>query len=157
MSGVVIFDGVCSLCARSVKFILEHEASPVLRFTPLQSRAGSRLLRELGFDPAEANTFVLVADGKAYVKGCAILVASTAGVRRLSRNKNHPRPISDRMYFDVVARKDIVGSAALKSMEPSPDSGPGSEESEAAFRKRCLTKCSVIQPRRGRDTWKFLD
>ena len=37
MDDVLIFDGVCNLCAHSVKFILRHEASPKLRFAPVQS------------------------------------------------------------------------------------------------------------------------
>ena len=65
MDDVVIFDGVCNLCARSVAFILRHEADPRLRFVPLQSTAGSRLMREIGLDPEDAKTFVLLAGGKA--------------------------------------------------------------------------------------------
>ena len=106
LKDIVIFDGVCNLCARSVKFILDHEAAPVLRFTPLQSPAGARLLRELKFDPADAKTFVLIADGKAYVKSdAAIRVASyLSGAWKLAGAvKIIPRPIRDRMY-DVVAR-----------------------------------------------------
>lgn len=73
---VVIFDGMCNLCARCVRFILAHEADHSLRFTPGQSPAGARLMRELGLDPEDARTFVLISNGKAYVKSeAAVRVA----------------------------------------------------------------------------------
>ena len=46
---MVVFDGVCNLCNRSVRFILRHEAEPRFQFAPLQSSAGARLLGERNF------------------------------------------------------------------------------------------------------------
>ena len=106
MSDIVIFDGVCNLCVRSVKFIINHEADQFLRFTPLQSPAGRRLLREYGFDPEDAKSFVLVADGKPYVKSdAAIRVARhlRGGWRLIGAIKIIPRPIRNWTY-DVIAR-----------------------------------------------------
>ena len=106
MSDIVIFDGVCNLCVRSVKFIINHEADQLLRFTPLQSPAGARLLREYGFDPEDAKSFVLVADGKPYVKSdAAIRVARhlRGGWRLIGAIKIIPRPIRNWTY-DVIAR-----------------------------------------------------
>lgn len=103
---IMIFDGVCHLCTRSVKFILDHESEPTLRFVPLQSPAGARMMREFGLSPDDARTFVLVLDGKPYVKSdAAIRVARylkrpwrlLGGIRVL------PRAFRDWAY-DVVAR-----------------------------------------------------
>jgi predicted DCC family thiol-disulfide oxidoreductase YuxK len=102
---IVIFDGVCNLCAHSVQFILRHEASAHFLFAPLQSPAGARLLATYGFSPDDTKTFVLVADGKAYVKSdAAIRVAKRLrgawkliGVVRVI-----PRPMRNWIY-DVVA------------------------------------------------------
>ncbi len=124
MNDVVIFDGVCNLCARSVKFILDHEAEPALRFTPLQSPAGVRHLRELGFDPADAKTFVLIADGRAYVKSdAAIRLAKYLGGawKFVGAIKIIPRPIRDWMY-DVVARNRYRWFGRVEAcMTPSRD------------------------------------
>jgi predicted DCC family thiol-disulfide oxidoreductase YuxK len=106
LSDTVIFDGLCNLCIRSVKFIINHEADQLLRFTPLQSPAGARLLREFGFDPEDAKSFVLVADGKPYVKSdAAIRVARhlRGGWRLIGAIKIIPRPIRNWTY-DVIAR-----------------------------------------------------
>ena len=124
MDNVVIFDGVCNLCARSVQFILDHESDQTLRFTPLQSPAGTRLMRKLDLDPADARTFVLIADGKAYVKSDAAI--------RLSRYLRRPwkplgmlkiiaRPIRDWVY-DAVARNRYRWFGRLDScMVPTPE------------------------------------
>lgn len=103
---VVIFDGVCNLCAHSVRFILRHEARPLLRFVPLQSPAGGRLMRTFGFNPDDAKTFVLVADGKPYTKSDAAIRVSrylSGPWKLLSLAKIAPRPIRDWAY-DIVAR-----------------------------------------------------
>ena len=102
----MIFDGLCNLCVRSVKFIINHETDQSLRFTPLQSPAGARLLREFGFDPEDAKSFVLVADRKPYVKSdAAIRVARhlRGGWRLIGAIKIIPRPIRNWTY-DVIAR-----------------------------------------------------
>ena len=121
---VIVFDGLCNLCARSVKFILDHEAGPVLRFTSLQSPAGTRLLLELGFDPTDAKTFVLIADGSAYAKSdAAIRVARylSGAWKLISAIKIIPRPVRDWLY-DVVAQNRYRWFGRLEAcMSPSPD------------------------------------
>ena len=124
MDEIVIFDGVCNLCARSVKFILEHEAEPRLRFVPLQSPVGARMMRQLGFSPEDAKTFVLVADGKPHVRSdAAIRVASylRGGWRALGAIRVVPRPLRDWAY-DVVARNRYRWFGRTEScMVPTPE------------------------------------
>jgi len=106
MSEIMIFDGVCVLCARSVKFILAHESAPRLRFVPLQSPAGARLMREYGFSAEDAKTFVLVIDDQSYVRSeAAIRVARYLRNpwRQLGAIRVLPRALRDWGY-DVVAR-----------------------------------------------------
>jgi predicted DCC family thiol-disulfide oxidoreductase YuxK len=106
LNDVLIFDGVCNLCDESVKFILNHEADQTLRFTPLQSPAGARLMREFGFDPDDAKTFVLIADGQPYVKSDAAIRISqylSGSWRLLGAVRFIPRPIRDGVY-NLVAR-----------------------------------------------------
>ena len=102
----MLFDGVCKLCTGSVGFVLRHEQHEALRFAPLQSPAGIRLMQEFGIDPAQTGTFVVVADGRAYVKSdAAIRVARflRGGWKWLVVMKVFPRPIRDCAY-DFVAR-----------------------------------------------------
>jgi len=106
MTGVVVFDGVCNLCAHSVRFILAHEQHPALAFAPVQSIAGARLMREAGLDPEDARTFLLVSEGNAYVKSDAALrVARFLRMpwRLIAMLRVVPRPLRDLVY-DIVAR-----------------------------------------------------
>ena len=124
MDDVVIFDGVCNLCARSVAFILRHEADPRLRFVPLQSAAGSRLMREIGLDPEDAKTFVLLAGGKAFVRSAAAVRVCAYFKwpwKALAAARLIPRPIRDRAY-DLVARNRYRWFGRSEAcMVPTPD------------------------------------
>jgi predicted DCC family thiol-disulfide oxidoreductase YuxK len=122
-SDLMIFDGVCHFCTRSVKFILDHESEPTLRFVPLQSPAGARMMRELGLAPEDARTFVLVVDGKPYVKSEAA-IRVTRYLRRpwrlLGGSRVLPRVFRDWGY-DVVARNRYRWFGRTEScMVPTP-------------------------------------
>ncbi len=34
-NGLILFDGVCVLCSRSVQFVLQHDRDHWFRFTPI--------------------------------------------------------------------------------------------------------------------------
>lgn len=70
---VILFDGVCRFCNGSVNFVLRHDKSGRFRFAPLQSEAGQRLMAEHGIDLAKTDSFVLIEDGKPYLKSTAAL------------------------------------------------------------------------------------
>ena len=109
---IVVFDGICNLCTRSVKFILKHEAEHRILFAPLQSPAGARLLSDHGFDPNNASTFIFISEGALYTKSAAaIRIASHfKGVWKLARLlRLIPRPLRDWGY-DMVARSRYLGS-----------------------------------------------
>jgi predicted DCC family thiol-disulfide oxidoreductase YuxK len=124
LNDVVIFDGECNLCDHSVKVILKHEAAPTLRFTPLQSPAGARLMREFGFDPDDAKTFVLIADGRRYVRSDAAIRLSrylSGAWKVLGAARFIPRPLRDGLY-DVVARNRYRWFGRLEAcMVPAPE------------------------------------
>jgi len=125
MSDVIIYDGICGLCTRSVRFILAHETSTSLRFAAIQSPAGERLLREFGFEPSDVNTFVLIEREKSYTKSEAALRI----VRYLHRPWSWlrflrilPTPVRDWGY-DLVARNRYEWFGMLNScMTPLPGS-----------------------------------
>jgi predicted DCC family thiol-disulfide oxidoreductase YuxK len=71
---VLLFDGVCNLCNGLTRFVLRRDPAPgTFRLAALQSEAGRRLLREHGLPPDDADTFVLIEDGKLYVRSTAAL------------------------------------------------------------------------------------
>jgi predicted DCC family thiol-disulfide oxidoreductase YuxK len=69
---IVLFDGHCNLCNRSVQFILLRDAGAYFQFSSLQSAKGQELLLAHGLvEPPDS--IVLVENGQAYVESAAAL------------------------------------------------------------------------------------
>jgi predicted DCC family thiol-disulfide oxidoreductase YuxK len=67
---VILFDGVCNLCAGSVRFVIARDSRRQFRFASLQSASAQRLLGSRD----RLESMVLVADGKVYRKSTAALL-----------------------------------------------------------------------------------
>lgn len=90
-SFVVLFDGVCNLCDRSVQFILDRDSKQRFRFAALQSDKGQELLRNHGQSTGELNSIVLVEGGRCFVRSTAAL--------RIARRLRWPWPM---LYAAIV-------------------------------------------------------
>jgi predicted DCC family thiol-disulfide oxidoreductase YuxK len=71
-SPVVIFDGDCLFCQRSVRFIHRHDSGNAFRFAARQTAAGERLLAEVGVGLAP-NSMVLIDDDGTWLRSDAVL------------------------------------------------------------------------------------
>ena len=70
---LILFDGICNLCERSVQFVIKHDKSAQYRFATLQSDAGQRVLKEYEYEDEELSSILLVADGRVSRKSRAAL------------------------------------------------------------------------------------
>jgi predicted DCC family thiol-disulfide oxidoreductase YuxK len=70
---IVLFDGKCNLCARSVQFIIRRDARRRFRFAPRESDAGTALLAPYGMVETPPNSIVLISDGRVYLRSDAAL------------------------------------------------------------------------------------
>ncbi len=70
---VIIFDGVCNLCNKSVQFILKRDRKKQFRFTTLQGKTAQSLLYKSGLTTDELNSFILVEKGKIYTRSTGAL------------------------------------------------------------------------------------
>ncbi len=68
---VVLYDGICGLCAKAVQFILDHERDHDLVFAPLQGDTAAALRIAYPNIPASVSTVVLVEGGRAYLRSKA--------------------------------------------------------------------------------------
>lgn len=59
---LLLYDGVCGLCNRLVRFVLDRDRRDVFRFAALQSPMAASLLKKYGKDPADLDTFYVVID-----------------------------------------------------------------------------------------------
>ena len=57
---ILLYDGVCNLCDRTVQFVLKRDRLGQFRFAPLQSGVGRALAERYGFDVAAVDTVVLL-------------------------------------------------------------------------------------------------
>jgi predicted DCC family thiol-disulfide oxidoreductase YuxK len=115
---ILLYDGTCGFCARSVQFLLRHErARRTLRFATLQGSIGAEVMRarpELaGFD-----SLVWYDAPRVLVRSDAVLAAADylGGAWRLLGDVARviPRALRDAAY-DLVARHRyrIAGRACL--------------------------------------------
>jgi predicted DCC family thiol-disulfide oxidoreductase YuxK len=77
---VILYDGVCGLCNRSVQFLLKRDKRGALRFASLQSDFAAKVLGRHGIDPTDLDTFHLVVnyeqpDERVLSRGDAVLRA----------------------------------------------------------------------------------
>jgi predicted DCC family thiol-disulfide oxidoreductase YuxK len=74
---IVLYDGVCGLCNRSVRWLLRHERDHAMRFAPLQGPTAAALRAVHRNIPETLESVVYVAGGKAYLRSKAFLHAAT--------------------------------------------------------------------------------
>src|SRR4030095_3155492 len=70
---IILFDGVCNFCNSMVNFVIRQDRKNVFLFCALQSPAGERLLKEYNIDWKANDSFVVIAQNKAYLKSDAAL------------------------------------------------------------------------------------
>jgi predicted DCC family thiol-disulfide oxidoreductase YuxK len=102
---IVLFDGVCNLCAGFVQFIVPRDEEGIFHFASLQSDVGERLLAEHGLADHDLDSIVLIEGEDVYVKSTAVLRIGTilGGIYALARPFQYlPRRVRDWGY-DVVA------------------------------------------------------
>ena len=107
---VVLYDGVCGLCDRFVRFVLERDRAGTFRFAPLQGAFAKKLLAAHGIDHADLDTVYLALDPgtpreRLLERSQAVLTVLARlgpGWRLLSALRAVPAPLRD-PFYDLVA------------------------------------------------------
>ena len=105
---VVLFDGACNFCSRSVQFIIRHDPVGRFVFVPMQSTLGEQLAAMCRMDAPAGGTMILIEDDTCYVRSDAALriAAGLSGRWPLLRFlKVVPRPVRDGMYRFVAKNR----------------------------------------------------
>ena len=105
---LVLFDGVCGMCNRTVDFVLARDRAARFRFAALQSAAGQAALARHRLPPDYSDSMVLIAGGRCHRHSTAALEI----VRRLGLPWSIlwalavvPPPLRDVVYDFVAARR----------------------------------------------------
>jgi predicted DCC family thiol-disulfide oxidoreductase YuxK len=106
-AAIVVFDGVCNLCSRAVRFILQNDPDGRARFVPMQSPLGGDLMQRNGVDPSDAETFLVIKGARAYTRSDAALeIAKDLGAWRWLRVlRVVPRPLRDWAYTTIARNR----------------------------------------------------
>lgn len=98
---VIVFDGVCALCSRWVRFLLRFDRRGRYRFAAMQGAHGRQLMVAHGLDPDDPLSFLLVEQGRTHTDTDAIVrvLAGLGGLWKLALLvRLLPRPLRDRGY-----------------------------------------------------------
>lgn len=123
---VVFMDGECVLCTRGARMIARLDRAGEFRICPIQSPLGRSLLKHYGLEPDDPESWLYLADGKAYTSIDAMIrVGHRMGGwgRLLAPLRILPRPVQDWLYrrlarnrYRLFGRTDMctVPDASLK-------------------------------------------
>lgn len=108
---LVLYDGVCGLCHRLLRFLLRHDRRAVFCFASLQSVTGRAMVARYGGNPDDPDSFHVIADfrgadARAIRKSdAAVFVAGQLGWpwKGLRAAGVIPAPIRD-LCYDAIAR-----------------------------------------------------
>ena len=122
---IIMFDGVCNLCNRSVQKIIRHDKKDIFRFVPLQSEIGRQIINERGIDTAQLDSILLIEPGIAYYhKSTAVLMIAGhldkySWLRHL---KVLPEGFRDAIYSFVARNRYNWFGKKDRCMVPTPQS-----------------------------------
>lgn len=119
---IILYDGECSFCNRSVQFILRHDKRGCFRFAAQQGEKGRVLLGKHGLQELEG--IVLVEADRAYSHSTAVL--------RICRGLPWPwklaaaallvpRPLRDGIYNIIARNRYRWFGRAESCLLPSPE------------------------------------
>lgn len=105
---ILLFDGLCGLCNRSVNFVMDHDPEATIFFAAMQSEAGEYLLKKFSGRLIDMDSVLLLEKGELYDRSDAVIRLAgylRGPVRLLSWGWLVPRFLRDALYDFVAARR----------------------------------------------------
>lgn len=123
-TAVILFDGTCAFCERSVRFIARRDPGKYFRFGASQNPEGAALLAEHGLTREMTRSMVLIEDGQVFLRSTATL--------RIARHLTWPwslarfllivpRPLRDAAYRVVAAIRHRIAGRSNACEIPPPE------------------------------------
>ena len=121
---LILFDGICNLCNRSVLFVISHDPVARFSFASLQSDAGQRILSRFGLPVGDFDSFVYIKDGKVYSRSTAALhvLKDLGGLWEITYVFIIiPSPLRDFIYDLIAKYRYLIFGKRDSCMVPTPD------------------------------------
>ncbi|MCT7374373.1 thiol-disulfide oxidoreductase DCC family protein [Chelativorans salis] len=103
---IIVFDAQCVLCSANAQFVLRHDTRGHFRLASMQGEVGSALYRNVGIDPGDPETLLLV-EGDSVLRNSDAVLATYSRLgwpwRAMGVFRLVPRPVRDAVYR-LVAR-----------------------------------------------------
>lgn len=123
MPAVILFDGTCAFCERSVRFIATRDRG-YFKFGASQNPEGRALLAKYGTDRESARSIILIEDGDVWLRSTAVLKIArhmTAPWRWAAVFLGVPVPIRDLIYRVVAAIRHRIAGRSNACEIPPPE------------------------------------
>jgi predicted DCC family thiol-disulfide oxidoreductase YuxK len=70
---ILLFDGACNLCNKSVQFVIKRDKKARVKFASLQSEVGKQIMLQFNIPTEYIDSIILIEFGKVYYKSSAAL------------------------------------------------------------------------------------
>jgi len=122
-NGIILFDGTCALCERSVKFFATRD-NGYFRFGASQTPEAAALLAHYGTTRDAARSVILIEDGHIYLRSTAtlrIMQRLNAPWRWLGVLLWVPVPIRDTIYKVIASVRHRIAGRSNACEVPPPE------------------------------------
>lgn len=121
--GLILFDGVCVLCSRWVRFVLDRDPQRLFSFVAIQSDRGRALASRYGIDPDAPETNAVIWNGRIHFKSDAALTVlrQLPPTKALAALKAVPKPLRDLAYDQIAGNRYRLFGRTDQCMIPSPE------------------------------------
>jgi len=120
---IVLFDGVCNLCNRSVQFIIRRDRKKKFLFGSLQGKTGQGYLRKYHLPTDQFHSFMLIEGNVLYTRSTAVLRMCKhlgRGWQLLYVFIYIPQPIRDGVYSLIASNRYKLFGKKDQCRVPTP-------------------------------------
>lgn len=103
---IILFDGVCNFCNKTVNIIIKHDRADKFRFAPLQSVYSQDLLLKYGHSQQALSSVILIEEGQLFTKSDAVIKIAhqlSGWPQIFFYTKWIPKAIRN-FFYDVIAK-----------------------------------------------------
>lgn len=69
---IIIFDGVCNFCNKSINFIIKRDQKSNFLFTPIQNESAQELMKKHNINNKSIDTLILIKGEKCFLRSDAV-------------------------------------------------------------------------------------
>ena len=121
---IILYDGICNLCTKSIQFVIQRDSRKQFRFASLQSSFADAFVENILEENERLTSMVLIIGNQVYRQSTAALLTA----KRLDGFWSFltiflliPRPIRDCVYNWISAYRYHIFGKKDFCWEPAPD------------------------------------